>query len=48
LPGIRDLTIIESPPTARLAVKTIIKPWADDIVIHALQREVPTLTLDTY
>lgn len=45
--GIRDLTIIESPPTARLAVKTIIKPWADDIVTNALQREVPSLNIDS-
>ncbi len=40
LSDIRDLSIIASPPSRRLAVKTFINEWNDSLVMEALQREI--------
>lgn len=40
LMGIRDLSIIETPPENRLSVKTEIVPFDEDIIAEAIHREV--------
>ena len=38
--GMRDLSIIATPPTDRLPIKTFISQWNDALVIEACQREL--------
>lgn len=38
--GVRDLSIIATPPARRMAVKTLITPWEKAILREALQREI--------
>ncbi len=38
--GLRELSIIASPPKKRLAIKTFITEWKDDYIIEACQREI--------
>ncbi len=40
LAGIRDLSVIETPPPNRLAVKTYVTAFHDDLVRDAIQREL--------
>jgi len=37
---LRDLSIIATPPSRRLAVKTFVYEWRDDILKEAIQREI--------
>ena len=38
--GLRDLSIIATPPRARVAVKTLVTPWAAALVREAFAREL--------
>lgn len=38
--GVRDLSIIATPPARRMAVKTLITPWEKGVLREALQREI--------
>ncbi|NOR18689.1 MAG: transcription-repair coupling factor, partial [Xanthomonadales bacterium] len=38
--GIRDLSIIATPPARRMAVKTLVSQWDTALVREALQREI--------
>jgi transcription-repair coupling factor (superfamily II helicase) len=38
--GVRDLSIIATPPARRMAVKTLITPWDKAVLREALQREI--------
>jgi len=38
--GIRDLSIIATPPARRMAVKTLVSQWDDALLREALQREI--------
>ncbi|MDQ3206582.1 MAG: transcription-repair coupling factor [Pseudomonadota bacterium] len=38
--GLRDLSIIATPPAHRLAVQTFVVPWDDDQLREAFQREL--------
>ncbi len=40
LSGLRDISVIETPPEGRLPIETIIKPYEDDIVIAAIRNEL--------
>src|SRR5690606_614752 len=40
LAGIRDLSIIATPPSERLAVKTFVSEWNDALIQEALLREI--------
>ncbi|MDV2989212.1 MAG: transcription-repair coupling factor [Dehalogenimonas sp.] len=40
LTGVRDMSIIETPPQERLPVKTIVAAWDDNIVREAILREL--------
>lgn len=40
LVGIRDLSIIETPPPERLSIKTIVAPFEESIVREAVEREL--------
>jgi len=40
LMGIRDLSIIDTPPVDRLAIKTIVARFADEIIREAVLREL--------
>ncbi|MEW6486666.1 MAG: transcription-repair coupling factor [Thermodesulfobacteriota bacterium] len=40
LSGVRDLSIIETPPADRLAVRTSLARFDDDVIREALQREL--------
>ncbi len=40
LAGVRDLSIIATPPERRLAVKTFVNQWDDGLVREACQREL--------
>lgn len=40
LMGARDLSVIETPPRNRLPVKTEILQWSDDVLRHAILREL--------
>ena len=40
LTGIRDLSVIETPPVDRLAVRTYVTRYDDDIIRDAVQREL--------
>lgn len=38
--GVRDLSIIATPPARRLAVKTFVKKWDENLVKEAVLREI--------
>jgi transcription-repair coupling factor (superfamily II helicase) len=38
--GLRDLSIIASPPARRLAVKTFVQEWNPELIREACQREI--------
>ncbi|MEL7451326.1 MAG: transcription-repair coupling factor [Pseudomonadota bacterium] len=38
--GLRDLSLITTPPSDRLAVKTFVTQWNDGMIREALQREI--------
>ena len=40
LTGIRDLSVIETPPVDRLAVRTYVTRYDDDVIRDAIQREL--------
>jgi transcription-repair coupling factor (superfamily II helicase) len=40
LSGLRDISVIETPPEGRLPIDTIIKPYDDEIVIQAIRSEL--------
>lgn len=40
LSGTRELSIIATPPSKRLAIKTFLREWSDAIVAEALLREI--------
>ncbi|HVT35070.1 MAG TPA: transcription-repair coupling factor, partial [Nevskiaceae bacterium] len=40
LAGLRDLSIIATPPESRLAIKTFVAEWSNALVVEACQREL--------
>ncbi|MFQ5663162.1 MAG: transcription-repair coupling factor [Terriglobia bacterium] len=40
LTGLRDLSLIETPPRDRLAIQTVVAPASDDLVVSALEQEL--------
>lgn len=40
LAGIRDLSVIATPPLRRLSVKTFVHEYRDDLIREAIQREI--------
>jgi len=40
LSGIRDLSLIRTPPRDRMPIFTHVLPWSDQILVEALQREL--------
>src|SRR5690606_27883111 len=40
LAGIRDLSIIATPPVERLSVKTFVSEWNDALIQEAILREI--------
>ena len=40
LAGMRDLSIITTPPAERLAIKTLVSEWNDELIVEACQREL--------
>ena len=40
LSGVRDLSIIATPPARRLAIKTFIRQWDNDLLREAMLREI--------
>lgn len=40
LSGIRDVSVIETPPEGRLPIETVIQPYADDVVQMAIRKEL--------
>ena len=38
--GVRDLSIIETPPEDRLAIQTTLSPYDEDLIIRAIQQEL--------
>jgi transcription-repair coupling factor (superfamily II helicase) len=40
LAGLRDISVIETPPEGRRPVRTYVGPYDEDLVRHALEREV--------
>ncbi len=40
LSGIRDFSIIATPPARRLSIKTFVQPWNNDTIKEACQREI--------
>ncbi len=40
LSGIRDLSVIATPPARRLSIKTFVHDYQDSIIIEAIQREI--------
>ena len=40
LGGLRELSLITDPPPGRLAVRTFIAPYKDDVVRQAIEREI--------
>jgi len=39
LAGVRDMSVISTPPEGRLPIKTIIQPYSDEPIINAIQQE---------
>ena len=40
LSGMRDISVIATPPKARLAVKTFVREWSDAVIKEACLREI--------
>ncbi len=40
LAGLRDISVIETPPEGRRPVRTYVGPWDEDLVRRAIEREV--------
>ncbi|HEX4871411.1 MAG TPA: transcription-repair coupling factor [Nevskiaceae bacterium] len=40
LAGLRDLSIIATPPASRLAIRTFVAEWDQNLVVEACQREL--------
>ncbi len=40
LAGVRDLSVIETPPRNRLSIQTHVTPWSDPLVAGAIRNEV--------
>jgi transcription-repair coupling factor (superfamily II helicase) len=40
LMGVRDLSVIETPPQNRLAIKTFVRKFGDEIIKQAIMREI--------
>ncbi|MFH0952470.1 MAG: transcription-repair coupling factor [Patescibacteria group bacterium] len=40
LSTIKDISVIETPPEGRLPIQTIIQPYTDKLVKHAIEREL--------
>ncbi|MBN8527157.1 MAG: transcription-repair coupling factor, partial [Planctomycetes bacterium] len=38
--GLRDISVLAEPPSERLAVETRVCPWDDELVSHAVAREL--------
>jgi transcription-repair coupling factor (superfamily II helicase) len=38
--GLRDISVLAEAPSERLAVETRVCPWEDELIRHALQREL--------
>ena len=38
--GLRDISVIETPPEGRRPVRTYVGPWDEDLVVQAIRREV--------
>lgn len=40
LTGLREISLIETPPKDRLAIETVVAPWSDELVQSAIQFEL--------
>src|SRR4051794_30262705 len=40
LAGLRDISVIETPPEGRRPIRTYVGPWDEDLVKRALEREI--------
>jgi len=40
LTGLREISLIETPPKNRLAIETVVAPWSDELVTSAIQFEM--------
>jgi len=40
LSGARDLSVIETPPRERLPVQTLVKPYSEEVIRHAVELEL--------
>ncbi|WP_243324728.1 transcription-repair coupling factor [Geothrix sp. SG200] len=40
LTGLREISLIETPPKDRLAIETVVAPWSDELVQTAVQFEL--------
>ncbi len=40
LTGLREISLIETPPRNRLAIETVVAPWSDELIASAIQFEL--------
>jgi transcription-repair coupling factor (superfamily II helicase) len=40
LTGLREMSLIETPPKNRLAIETVVAPWSDELIASAIQFEL--------
>jgi transcription-repair coupling factor (superfamily II helicase) len=40
LVGVRDLSVIETPPKDRLAIQTVVAPFEEGLVRRAIEEEL--------
>jgi transcription-repair coupling factor (superfamily II helicase) len=40
LVGLRDMSVIETPPKDRLAIQTVVAPFAETLIAHAITQEL--------
>jgi transcription-repair coupling factor (superfamily II helicase) len=40
LTGLREMSLIETPPKNRLAIETVVAPWSDELIATAIQYEL--------
>lgn len=40
LSGIRDISVIETPPTNRLPIITTVAPYSNDLIIQSIEKEI--------
>ncbi|MDR3673308.1 MAG: transcription-repair coupling factor [Holophaga sp.] len=40
LTGLREISLIETPPKNRLAIETVVAPWSDELIATAVQFEL--------